>query len=155
MGKKFLVPIAGGAALIAATVWFTLPGPPRSAGDPSRARYLYCPNCEREKPYSPLEKDQQCLYCDRPMIGSEVSVKQARGSNPYGLTLMLVFTEVVGLMFVAWLLAQRSADPAEEYIYISCEFCGQKIRYREHQVGNTALCPRCRKPFVFPECEDD
>lgn len=154
MSRNLLLVLGAGGLIIAATVWATLPSTPKSSGDPARFRFLYCPNCGREKPYTPVEKDQQCLYCDKAMIGSAESVKQSRGAGPYSQMIMLVFTEVVGLMFLIWLVARpRPADPREEYIYTYCESCRQKIRYRERQVGLTALCPRCRQPFTFPELD--
>jgi uncharacterized paraquat-inducible protein A len=156
MSWKYIWLLGGGVAVIAATVWTTRPAPPKSVGDPSRFRFLYCPECGREKAYTPVEKDHQCLYCDKPMIGAAESIKQARGTSPYARTAMLVFTELVGLMAVAWYLARpRPTDPDEEFIYYFCEGCGQKIRYRETQIGHMALCPRCKRPFVFPELDPD
>jgi uncharacterized paraquat-inducible protein A len=68
---------------------------------------------------------------------------------------MLVLVELLAVMATVWyVLRPRTEDPDADYFYINCEKCKQKIRYRERQVGNTAMCPRCRTPFVYPEIDD-
>jgi hypothetical protein len=155
MRWTLLLVLGTGALVIAGTVWATWPGPPKSIGDPSKFKFLYCPQCGREKPYTAVEKEQQCIYCEKTMIGSPESMKQkSQGLGPYSEMVMVVFVEVVGLMFAFWLVARpRTADPHEEFIYMFCESCRQKIRYRERQVGLMALCPRCKQPFTFPELD--
>lgn len=155
MRRNLLLVIVVGTLVVGGTIWATWPDPPKSIDDASKPKFLYCKQCGREKPYSPAEKDQVCLYCDRPMVATSESVKQKyRGAGPYSQMVMVVFAEVIALMFAIWIVARpRTYTPEEEFIYHFCESCNQKIRYRERQIGLMALCPRCKRPFTYPELD--
>lgn len=156
MNRKYVIALAVGAVVIALTVLLTSPGRPRRATDPSRYRYMHCPACYREKPYTPAGFDQPCQYCEKSLVPTEQSVGDAGGrSERYGKMAALIGLEVVALMAILVFLARpRPVDPDGEFLYIACENCTQKIRYLERQIGQTAMCPRCKTTFVCPEAED-
>jgi len=85
------------------------------------------------------------------------SIKVSGGaSSPYTTMILLLFVEAILLMAAAWLIAKRSVPSEEEnFLYINCEKCRQKIRYHEQQVGMAAMCRRCKHAFVYPDADDE
>lgn len=156
MSRKYVVALAVGAVTIVLTALLNSPGRPRRATDPSKYRYMHCPACYREKPYTPAGLDQPCQYCEKQLVPTEQTVDGAGGrSERYGKMAALIGLEVVALMAVIVFLARpRPVDSDGDYLYIACDMCTQKIRYLERQIGHTAMCPRCKTTFVFPEAED-
>jgi len=65
---------------------------------------------------------------------------------------VLLFAESVAAMAAVLLVGyKRPRSEEEDYLYINCEKCRQKIRYRVQQVGLAAMCRRCGQTFVYPE----
>ena len=157
MNRRLVSVLVIGALVIGATAWMTYPRRPKSITDLAKARYMHCPECSREKKYSPAPLDEKCLVCDKPMIVTAESItRSGTAENPYGRMLMLMFAELVGVLAAVWFITRpRHHNPDEELIYMKCEQCRQKIRYREPQIGNAAMCPRCKHPFVYPEIDPD
>ena len=82
MERKYLFILIPGFLLIVATAWFTYPpSKPKSIGDPSKYRYMHCPECNRESMYSPTAFEKPCLYCDKALVATEESIKQT-GNAP-------------------------------------------------------------------------
>jgi uncharacterized paraquat-inducible protein A len=159
MNPRLLLVLVGGAAVMAATAWFTYPGQTKSVVDPAKRRYMHCEECGRERMYHPDFFDQPCPYCDKRLVATEESVK-GKSSGPtsrFGLMSCVLGAELVALMAAILLVAkQRRERGQEETYYFNCGRCNQKIRFRESQVGTTALCPRCKRTVVFPEpAEED
>ena len=153
--RKYVVTLAVGAVVLAATTLLTGPGAPRRARDPSRYRYVHCPDCLREKLYTPDALDVPCAYCDKRLVPTETSVgDRADRAGRYGTMYSLLGVEAVALMAVLLYLARPRPPGEDEFLYIACEKCTQKIRYLERQIGQTAMCPRCKSTFVCPEAED-
>jgi hypothetical protein len=64
----------------------------------------------------------------------------------------LLFAESVVAMAAVLLVGHKHHKSEEDdYLYINCEKCRQKIRYRVQQVGLAAMCRRCGQTFVYPE----
>ena len=157
MHRKYVITLGVGAVVLALTALIASPGRPRRAADPSRYRYVHCPECMREKTYTPDALDLPCQYCDKRLVPTELSVgdRNAR-TGKYGQMISLLVVELVALMGVILFLARpRTAGPDADFLYIACEKCTQKIRYLERQIGQTAMCPRCKSTFVCPEAEDE
>jgi hypothetical protein len=146
-----------GIIVIGLTVWLTWPTAPRTPGDPSRYKFLHCPQCEREDRYTPAAAEKACLYCEKELVPTEQSIKDRGGRpSPYGRMFTLVAAELIALMALVLFLGRaRWGDAADEYYYFNCGRCRQKIRYRIRQVGLAAICPRCKAAFTYPEVSED
>jgi ribosomal protein S27E len=156
MDRKYIAIIVPGVILISATVWLTLPTTrPTKIDDFSKIRYMHCPDCNREWPFSPDKYEHPCPYCDRRLIATEQSVKvNGTGPSPYSTLVLLVFVELLAIMAVLWFVSRpRTHDPEDDFLYINCEKCKQKIRFRRDQVGQRAMCRRCKHTFIYPEEE--
>jgi ribosomal protein S27E len=156
MDRKYLSVLLPGALLIAATAWLTYPpSKPKSIGDPSKFRYMHCPECSRESMYSPAGFEKQCPYCEKSLVGTEQSIKQTGNApNPFSQMFMLVFVELIVVMACVWYVGRpRPHNPDDEFLYINCGKCKQRIRYRVEQVGLQAMCRRCKHAFRYPDEE--
>jgi ribosomal protein S27E len=154
MNRKTLSVLAVGLLIMAATGYLAYPSQPKSLADLSKAKFMHCPKCMREKMYTPAGIDIPCAYCEKPLIATTESVTKTgnKPASPYSQLTMLLLVEVVLLMGAIWYVTRKkTADVEEEYFYFNCPKCKQKIRYRQHQIGVTAQCRRCRKAFVYPE----
>jgi hypothetical protein len=156
MNRRILSVLVGGVLSIALTVWLAYPSRPKSIRDISKAKYMHCPDCKREKMYAPSQLDQKCLYCDQPLVLTEESItKTGAPPNRFAPMMTLVFGELIVVMAGVWWAGRhRDRTEDEELLYINCEKCRQKIRYRLRQIGNKAMCPRCKRAFVYPEAEE-
>jgi hypothetical protein len=152
MKYKTLPVIVIGALLMGATAWMTYPNGPKRLSDTSKFRYMHCPECEREQSFSPNLFDKPCLYCDKRLVGTEDSIKRPGGApNPYGRLFIFLYAELIALMAVVWFVSRKRSEVEEEdYLYMNCEKCRQKIRYREEQIGQIAICRRCKQCFHYP-----
>lgn len=156
MNRKLTSILLGGASIIAITAILTYPRQTRSVGDPSKFRYLHCPECKREKMFSVKGMDEKCLYCDKPLVGTSESIKQTGVDSPHRLMVSLVIAELLAIMAAIWFVSRpRPQDPEDNFLYINCGKCKQKIRFRRNQVGQRAMCRRCKHTFIYPEEETD
>ena len=65
---------------------------------------------------------------------------------------LFVFAELVAIMAGVWFVGRpRPEDPEEDFLYINCGKCKQRIRFRRDQVGQRAMCRRCKHTFTYPE----
>lgn len=154
MNRKLLSVLAAGVLIIAATAYQTYPSKAKSLVDLSKAKYMHCPKCIKEKMYTPAGFDIPCPYCEKPLVATTEPVTKSGSapSSPYNQLFLLLLVEVVILLAAIWFVTRPKAlQGDEEYFYFNCPKCTQKIRYREHQVGSQAQCRRCRKAFVYPE----
>jgi ribosomal protein S27E len=153
MNHKYAVVLGAFALIMAGTAWATYPSSkPKPASDPSRLRYLHCPQCLRERMYTPQDAEKPCLYCDKRLVATEESIKNTGSpGNPYTLMFVLLFAESVVAMAAVLLVGHNRHKSEDDYLYINCEKCRQKIRYRVQQVGLAAMCRRCGQTFVYPE----
>jgi len=153
MKYKTLPVIVVGTLLLGTTAWMTYPVPPKRSSDTSKFRYMHCPQCEREQTYSPDVFDKPCLYCEKRLVGTEESIKRSGGApNPYGRMFIFMYVELLILMGAFWIVSRkRSGNQEEDYLYMNCEKCRQKIRYPEDKIGRVALCRRCKHCFQYPE----
>jgi len=154
MNRKLLSVLAVGVLIMSVSTYLAYPSKPKSLVDSSKAKYMHCPKCLKEKMYTPAGIDIPCPYCEKPLIATAESVTRSgsSASSPYSQLYMLLLVEVVLLLAAIWYITRKkSEDGDEEFFYFNCPKCKQKIRYREHQVGVQAQCRRCRKAFVYPE----
>jgi DNA-directed RNA polymerase subunit RPC12/RpoP len=158
MNPRLLLVIGLGAAVLATTAWLRYPGVPKSLVDPTKRRFMHCPECGRERMYHPDFFDQPCPYCEKRLVATEESIKSKNGgpTSRFGLMASLLGAEVVGLMAaILFVVKMRPRTPEDEEYYFNCARCGQKIRFRLAQVGLAAICPRCKRAIVFPEVDDE
>ena len=154
MNRKYAVVLGAFALIMAATAWATYPSSkPKPVADPSKLGYLHCPQCLRERMYTPPDADKPCPYCEKHLVATEESIKKTgEPRNPYGLMFVVMYVELLAAMAVIWFMSRkRPRSEEEDYLYINCEKCRQKIRYRMQQVGFSAMCRRCGQTFVYPE----
>ncbi|HKB03630.1 MAG TPA: hypothetical protein VKD90_15510 [Gemmataceae bacterium] len=158
MNRRIFFVLAVGIVVIAATAWKTYPRTPKSYGDTSQYKFIHCPRCNREEPFTPGALDKECPYCSLDRVPTAESVKGKGGPpNPYGRMFALVFAELTGVMAAILVVTRKVFDRQDEdFLYFNCDHCRQKIRYREAQVGQPAMCRRCKRGFVYPpEGSDD
>src|SRR5262245_3679747 len=76
MNRLAIAIVVVGTLTIGITIWQTLPKKRSTAVvDPSKYRYMHCPDCQREQIYSPTASDM-CLRCSKRMIPTAESVRQ-------------------------------------------------------------------------------
>jgi len=154
MNRKLLSVLAVGVLIMAGTAYLVYPSRSKSLVDLSKAKYMHCPKCIKEKMYTPAGFDIPCPYCEKPLVATTESVTNSGStpSSPYTQLYMLLLVEVVILLAAIWYVTRPKAlHGDEEFFYFNCPKCKQKIRYRQHQIGLQAQCRRCRKAFVYPE----
>lgn len=154
MDHKLFTVLATGLLIMAGTAYLAYPSKPKSLVDLSKAKYMHCPKCMKEKLYTAAGIDIPCPYCEKPLVATTESVTKSGSSpsSPYSQLYLFLLVEAVLLLAVVWYVTRPKAIQGdEEYFYFNCPKCRQKIRYRQHQVGVQALCRRCRKAFVYPE----
>jgi Zn finger protein HypA/HybF involved in hydrogenase expression len=154
MNPKLISVLVLGAAAIAVTAWGTYPRKPRTA-EKADYKYMHCPECERESPYSDAPINEKCPRCDKRMVPTEESIKTTGRSSPYTRMFLAVYAEVLALMAAVWFVTRPRPEGEIEYLYIRCEKCRRKLRYRETQVGRPGACPRCKRAFVFPRASGE
>jgi uncharacterized paraquat-inducible protein A len=155
MKHKTLLVMVAGAVLMGTTAWLTYPTHPNRSSDSSKFRYMHCPECERQQTYSLEGADKTCLYCEKRLVGTEESIKRGGSApNPYGRMFIFLYAELLLVIAAYWIVSRsRPGQDAENYLYMNCEKCRQRIRYHERKVGQVAICRRCKHCFNYPEEE--
>lgn len=153
MKHKTLSAMVAGALLMGATAWATFPSASKQSGDASKFHFMHCPECEREQTYTQAAFEAPCLYCEKRLVGTEMSIKPPGNTpNRYGRMFIFLYVEVLVIMAVVWFVSRDRDRPKEEdYLYMNCENCRQKIRYTEKKIGHVAICRRCKHCFHYPE----
>jgi predicted amidophosphoribosyltransferase len=154
MKRPILYILGAGALVIGATVWLTYPSSTSSfISDPSKYQFMYCPHCDKEEKFDLDKFANGCKKCGSEFVPTEKSIAATgRPPSPYVRMFMLIFAELLVTMAAVWFIGRpRSRDPEEDYLYINCVKCKQRIRYRVEQVGQMAMCRRCKRPFRYPE----
>lgn len=153
MSRQICYVLVAGAVAVGVTVWITYPRANKFIGDPSQYKFMHCPKCRKETVFDLDKFVEGCARCGREMVATKNS-GAVDGSQPSPVfrTFSLVMLELIVVMAAILFVTRRRGAKYEEheFYYMRCPNCRQKIRYRERQVGQPALCPRCRKPFVFP-----
>jgi hypothetical protein len=144
-----------GLLIVGFTVWKTFPRKQKlSLNDYAKAQYMHCPECNHESRFDPDGVDKACLQCgyEDGHVPTEKSLKETATKSPYGKLVSFVLPELVALMTALWLVLRPREDSAGEgFRYLRCANCGQKLRYREAQIGSLGACSRCKRAFRFPE----
>jgi hypothetical protein len=115
----------------------------------------HCPKCGMPLPRGGTAKE--CPYCflENQQSGGK-GAKLARGS---GIVVPIVVISLIVLLVGANVfvkLRARWKEQRDENYYIhECRKCSRKIRFRVHQFGTAALCPLCKRPFIFPKLDVD
>jgi hypothetical protein len=146
--------LAVGLLVVGFTVWKTFPRKQKlSLDDYARAQYMHCPECNHESRYDPEAVDQACRQCgyDGGHVPTEKSLKESATRSPYGQLVAFLLPELVVLLTALWLVLRPRDGVADEFRHMRCPNCGQKLRYREAQVGSLGACSRCKRAFRFPE----
>ena len=157
MSRKILLVLVAGAVASAITIWFTLPSSSTFISDPSKYHFMYCPHCGKEQKFDVDKYVKGCPKCGSDFVPTEESIAvSGRPLSRYSKTFLWLMVELVAVMAGILFVTRRRAGMSDEpYVYTNCEQCRQRIRYRERQIGNSAMCPRCRKPFVYPEVDGE
>jgi hypothetical protein len=144
-----------GVLVVGLTVWLTNPNrQKRAAVNYAKAKYMHCPECRAEVKFDDAKMDLECIQCgaSKGMIATEQSIKETGTKSRYARTLAFVMPEICLLLTLLWfVLRPRPGAEGEEYRYMRCARCSQKLRYRATQVGAPGACSRCKRAFLFPE----
>lgn len=153
MNRQIIFTVAAGALLIAITGWVAYPAAPKKAAeDPSKHRFMHCPECKRETIYSIAGPNQVCPRCDKKYVATAQSIKSATPAhNRFKPMVALILVELYAVAGAILVITRRRSQAEDEFYYFNCGKCRQRIRYREKQIGLGAMCRRCRQPFRYPE----
>ncbi|HKB02213.1 MAG TPA: hypothetical protein VKD90_08340 [Gemmataceae bacterium] len=119
---------------------------------------MHCSRCGREFKFDLDQFAKGCSKCnDSDLIPTDQSIAViGREPSPFFRTFAWLMVELVGVMAaILFVTRKRNVSEDADYVYMRCEKCRQKIRYRERQVGNTAHCPRCKRQFAYPEVDGE
>jgi hypothetical protein len=156
MKRPILYVLTAGAIVVGATVWFTYPSSTSSfISDPSKYQFMYCPQCGKEEKFDLDKFAHGCKKCGSDFVPTEQSIAvTGRPQSPFVHMFMLVFAELLVIMAAVWFISRpRAHDPEDDFLYINCGKCKQKIRFRRDQVGQRAMCRRCKHTFIYPQEE--
>src|SRR5262245_62318000 len=155
MNRQIVITLVVGAAVVAVTVWLTYPKTTTLIGDPSKYKFMHCSRCGREVKFDVDHYDSGCQKCGGRLNPTQESIAvTGRPPNPYFKMAALVLVDLIVVMAaILWVTRRRLAEPDEDFLYMNCEKCRQKIRYREQQIGLAAMCRRCKPAFMYPEEE--
>jgi len=149
------VVLALGLLIVGFTVWKTYPRTSKRALPTAQTKYMHCaePECMAESRYDLEGFDKPCPLCgsDKGMIPTDVSLKDMAAKSKYGRLVSFVLPELVVLLTALWFVLRPRESSAENYRYMRCPNCAQKLRYREAQIGSLGACSRCKRAFRFPE----
>lgn len=152
---KAAVVIALGVLLVGITIWRTHPGrQKRTSIDYAKAKYMHCPQCNAEVRYEDSKLDAECVQCGstKGMVATEETIKQQGTRSRYGRMIAFLMPEVCLFLTALWFVLRPRPDAgSNEFRYMRCAKCSQKLRYRTAQVGGAGACSRCKRVFVFPE----
>jgi hypothetical protein len=158
MNRVHLLVLTVGVSVIVGTAWLTFPRQARSKRDPSKFRFMHCPQCMRESMYSPSGYEKPCMHCDKPLVATVESVSITGASrNPYGRMFALILVEAnVVLGILVYLLYHPPPPPETVQYYTNCpnRKCKRRMRYPANRAGAEAQCPLCKTRFVNPTLEE-
>lgn len=157
MDKKLIAILSAGAAVMALTTWLTYnrrPPPP----PPDQRRYLHCPTCLREQPYTVKAEEEGCKRCgpDSPLVATRNPLKEtgpSAGAWAKVVPALLVELNLLLVVTLAYAYRARKRAAEEEFLYTQCDRCHQRLRYSPQQAGRAGKCPRCRRGLLFPRPE--
>jgi len=116
----------------------------------------HCPTCGRELPRG--GEARECPYCYLENLqsgGKKGGSLRARGpSATVPIVLVSLIVLLLGANVFVNVRARLKERKDETYFVYQCVRCSRRIRYRQSQFGRPALCPLCKRPFVFPRPVD-
>ena len=141
-----------GACLV---VWLVLTlsssGGPKKSGPSLIVDDKHCPICGQELPKGGAARD--CPYCllESKKEGGKPYAGKSTGPSPVvPITLAVLFVLLIGANVFVNVRSRWKERKDETYYLFQCVKCSRRIRYRQSQFGKPALCPLCKRPFVFP-----
>jgi DNA-directed RNA polymerase subunit RPC12/RpoP len=144
-----------GLLIIGLTVWRTHPGrQKRPIGNYAKAQFMHCPECRAEMRFDEKKLEAECPQCgaEKGMVATEESATKAGTKSRYGRMVAFVMPELCLFLTALWFVLKPRPDAEnDEYRYMRCANCSQKLRYRTTQVGAPGACSRCKRAFLFPE----
>ncbi len=153
MDRKLLAIVAVGTVVILLSAWLAYPVP--QVVPEKERHYLHCPKCLRELAYSPERAARGCPRCGehQKLVPTRESLAKT-GHPPAPLTRILavavIEVNLLLLVLIGYSLYTRRRSPNDEYLYMECSHCEQKLRYRAARIGQVGQCPRCKHRLVFP-----
>src|SRR3954465_7444473 len=117
MNRLLFAVLTAGGLVMAVTVWVTFPRAKSApAVDPSKYKFMHCPECRRESLFSRNAKDTHCLRCDKEMVPTVESIRaQAGQHSPLRRMAALLLTEAVLILAaVVFILYNPPAPPLED-----------------------------------------
>jgi hypothetical protein len=150
-----------GMAVLAAilVVWLVLTlassGGQKKSGPSLIVDDKHCPICGQELPKGGSARD--CPYCllESKKEGGKPYAGKSTGPNPVvPIVLGVLFVLLIGANIFVNVRSRWKERQDETYYLFQCVKCSRRIRYRQSQFGKPALCPLCKRPFVFPRPDD-
>lgn len=151
--RQIVITLVAGAAAVAVTVWLTYPKTTSFIGDPSKYRFMHCSRCSKEVRFDVDHYAAGCQKCGGTLTPTaEPIAVTGKPPSPYFRMATWVLVDLIGVMAaILWVTRRPLAGPDEDFLYMNCDKCRQKIRYREQQIGLAAMCRRCKHAFIYPE----
>jgi hypothetical protein len=146
--------VALGIGVIGFTVWRTYPHATKKVSllDPN-LKFMHCPECETEARFDIADVEKPCRQCgyELGLVPTVDSIKLQSARSPYGKMVAFLVPEILVFLAALWYVLKPPPVTVENYRYMRCSHCGQKLRYRAVQIGALGACSRCKKPLRFPE----
>jgi hypothetical protein len=150
--------LAGALVVMASSLAFAPKA--RARTDKTGYKFMHCDQCKTEMTYNRELEGKPCPRCRPPKTGyfrpTETSIKEGSGDkDPWRWVYLATAVEALATVgVVVYLLYLPVPDPTATYYLCNCPHCGQRTRFRQVALGGIGQCPRCKRPFRFPD-EDD
>jgi hypothetical protein len=122
----------------------------------SNAKFLHCPKCLTEYPFTANMKGKPCFQCAEPGVNLMPTVRSitapSRGGTIFAIAVIFtVLGEAALYFFLVRLKAMQEKTPKIIRLKCRCGKCKRKIAYPSTKVGHESLCPACKNVFILPE----
>jgi hypothetical protein len=160
MDRKLLVIVAVGLVVMGLSAWIAYPEAAPPIPEKER-RFMHCPHCLRELRYDVQRAKKGCPECGprQALVPTRRAIADTGPPpGPLARAFVPVLLEVNLLLVVLicyTLYTRRRSKEEEEFLYMECGCCDQKLRYRAVRIGQMGQCPRCKHRLVFPPPADE
>jgi hypothetical protein len=151
---KIGLSVLGGAFVIWLVVTLAFSGSTkRIASAPTDDKH--CPTCGRELPRGGAARECPYCYIEYKQSGGKSGTLGTRTSSPVvPIIIVSLIVLLLGANIFVNVRTRMKEREDETYFVYQCAKCSRRIRYREAQFRKPALCPLCKRPFVFPQPYD-
>jgi hypothetical protein len=156
MDRKLIGILVGGALVMSVTAWF-YSQKKASPVKPEDRRFMHCPQCLKELPYEALRAEKGCQLCGAKdeLVPTKESLKTTGEPPSLGarliVPLLIEANVLLGVVMLYFYLTSRwKRTKEDEALYMECDHCHQRLRYKSSRGGQVGQCPRCKHRLLFP-----